>query len=1064
MKPITLTMQAFGSYGKKTNIDFTNTRQNLFLVTGDTGAGKTTIFDAMVFALYGEASSGNNKKDGVELQSQYVDFDVEPFVELEFTELEGGEEHTYTVRRIPRHLRPAKRKGAKDQIISESLSLLMPDGSEYPQKEANAKLLEIVGLTKSQFMQVAMIAQGEFMELLRAKSDDKKAIFRKLFGTELYQKLVDELGNRKKEKLTDISRIKTACQTEAGHVKVPEYFVKAKKMSDLQQSILRSDRMNVADMEDFLELLSELLELTHDRQKSMQETYDLLTSDRDKKMKALTEGQTIAISFKQLEEAEQSLRECEASKEQIESSQKLISDIKKAYDIKADFIRYNDQQNLLNDTERKLKEQEEKLPSLSEAEDKAVQKETDMQKAAAAETGSYAKIYDRVSKSLELFGRIKAAEANVRNIETSLAKLDKASREADEAFKSCEKEEAECRRLEEELSDTPEKLARWQAKGNELTALDTEYETAKKSYNAANQQAEQFAKAQEDYISAREKFNLHNADYMAKQNSFLDAQAGFLAKEKLKSGLPCPVCGSLEHPSPCRLSDEHKELTRELIDELAKKNEALRTTSEKAASAAKAAKELLSERKARSEEDLQKLLTKIKALIPELPEDTDIKTAMVKLNDRKKSFNEEGKTLKEKDITLKKLKSKLTEIEEKKPVLKKQAELSLSQLSEQRIALAGQKQALESLIAQKDYESENAASEALDQAKQKKEIADNALSDARKESQKAKAEKEGAQALISRYKGDLPSIKDELSERRKQYEALLTDNAMTEEEWQSITESHTQAEVAELQQSIDDHTRKKTSAETAIHTAKTAIGDKPKPELEALAESVKEAEEKWKAGQEELNILNDELNVNKRAFDALNPRMSERADVVTDFNRIDGLYNRLAGKVTGARMDIETFVQRYYLERILYAANLRFSDMSAGQFELRMVEDEQAGEGKNRGLDLMVYSTVTGKVREVRTLSGGESFMAALSLALGMADQIQENSAAINLDVMFIDEGFGSLDDHSRDQAIRVLQRMASGSKLIGIISHVTELKQEIEDQLIVTKDEEGSRVRWEIS
>ena len=187
MKPINLTLQAFGSYGKKTNIDFTNTRQNLFLVTGDTGAGKTTIFDAMVFALYGEASSGNNKKDGIELQSQYVDYDVEPFVELEFSELESGEEQTYTVRRVPRHLRPAKRKGAKDQIISESLSLIMPDGSEYPQKEADEKLREIVGLTKSQFMQVAMIAQGEFMELLRAKSDDKKTIFRKLFGTELYQ-------------------------------------------------------------------------------------------------------------------------------------------------------------------------------------------------------------------------------------------------------------------------------------------------------------------------------------------------------------------------------------------------------------------------------------------------------------------------------------------------------------------------------------------------------------------------------------------------------------------------------------------------------------------------------------------------------------------------------------------------------------------------------------------------------------------------------------------------------------------------------------------------------------
>ena len=139
-------------------------------------------------------------------------------------------------------------------------------------------------------------------------------------------------------------------------------------------------------------------------------------------------------------------------------------------------------------------------------------------------------------------------------------------------------------------------------------------------------------------------------------------------------------------------------------------------------------------------------------------------------------------------------------------------------------------------------------------------------------------------------------------------------------------------------------------------------------------------------------------------------------------------------------------------------------EMSAGQFELRMYDLEKAGEGKNRGLDLMVYSTVTGKEREVRTLSGGESFMAALSLALGMADQIQQSSAAINLDMMFIDEGFGSLDEHSRNQAVRVLQEMAEGSRLIGIISHVSELKQEIEDQLLVNKDENGSHVKWQIS
>ena len=163
-------------------------------------------------------------------------------------------------------------------------------------------------------------------------------------------------------------------------------------------------------------------------------------------------------------------------------------------------------------------------------------------------------------------------------------------------------------------------------------------------------------------------------------------------------------------------------------------------------------------------------------------------------------------------------------------------------------------------------------------------------------------------------------------------------------------------------------------------------------------------------------------------------------------------------------MDLETYVQRYYLEKILCAANRRFLEMSAGQFELRMCDLARAGEGRNRGLDLMVYSAVTGREREIRTLSGGESFMAALSLALGMADQIKQGSAAVNLDVMFIDEGFGSLDEHSRNQAVRVLRKMAGGAKLIGIISHVTELKQEMEDQLIVSKNENGSHVKWQLS
>ena len=201
---------------------------------------------------------------------------------------------------------------------------------------------------------------------------------------------------------------------------------------------------------------------------------------------------------------------------------------------------------------------------------------------------------------------------------------------------------------------------------------------------------------------------------------------------------------------------------------------------------------------------------------------------------------------------------------------------------------------------------------------------------------------------------------------------------------------------------------------------------------------------------------------NTESFTQLNERLTVRQEIIAEHARLDTLYRMVSGNIKGARMDLETYVQRYYMEQVLYAANSRFAEMSAGQFELRMYDIEKAGEGKNRGLDLMVYSTVTGREREIRTLSGGESFMAALALALGMADQIQMQAAAINLDILFIDEGFGSLDEHSRGQAVRVLKNMAEGNRLIGIISHVSELKQEIDNQLIVTRDEKGSHVAWQ--
>ncbi len=270
MKPVRLVMQAFGSYAGRTVIDFEKPNQNIFLITGDTGAGKTTVFDAIVFALYGEASSSTNRKDGAELQSQYAALDVEPYVELTFTETSGGRDLLYTVRRSPRHFRKAKRSGAADQAVPENIDLFMPDGSEYPQKEAAAKLVEITGLTKEQFSQVAMIAQGEFMELLRASSDRKREIFRKLFGTEIFDRIVRILSMQVSGKKTQILEAQSAMLAEVRHCSLPEQEDGAgadreagdpsaeEKLSELiklRHQLLSEKKMNAAALARFTELL-----------------------------------------------------------------------------------------------------------------------------------------------------------------------------------------------------------------------------------------------------------------------------------------------------------------------------------------------------------------------------------------------------------------------------------------------------------------------------------------------------------------------------------------------------------------------------------------------------------------------------------------------------------------------------------------------------------------------------------------------------------------------------------------------------------------------------------------
>lgn len=1066
MRPVKLTMQAFGSYGKRTVIDFEKTNQNLFLITGDTGAGKSTIFDAIVFALYGEASSGINKKDGTELQSQYVGPETEPFVELVFSEATGAEKKTYTVRRVPRHFRPLKRgTGVKEE--SGSVSLIMPDDSEYPQKETDRKLEEIVGLTKNQFMQVAMIAQGEFMELLRAKSDDKKVIFRKLFHTELYGKIVEELGRRRKGKQQEMGQIRTVCQTEASHVEVPADYEKAEELLTLKKRIVSSDRLSVVDLEEMLTILEDLCTTLKERcstaGKEYREANRLYLEKRD----ACTAGLQLLRRFQELEQAEQELEECKAQEKEIRETADQIRKISDAYEIQAVYERYMDAEKTVKAAELSLAEQEEALPGLSKMYEETKKQTEETNALLHKEIENYTKVSEKAERAMNVFQEIRKAEQAISSASSAARQAENIASEARQNVSRLEENEQKWRSQAETLGQAGLLLERWQGEMNRMAEMEADLFSIRTLALEMNKQKQASDKARQEYADASRIYEQKNKEYENSRRIFLNAQAGFIAKEQLRPGQPCPVCGSLHHPRPCQLEEDHQNLSRDELDVLGEEVNSLRSRQEDTASASRSAAALFQEKENTLTGEMEKLQRKLAENVPEgaeIPEKLTIGQAEKILLERKQSLSQKEKGLKEDVQTLKRLQSRLQGIETEKSELRTAAETAAQKLTEAKALFASCQARRDSLDASREYETEAEAKMALAEAKERKSHAEQSSSRAEAAGQKAKSDLENAQTLIRRYRTELPGQEKERGERKKAYERAMQEKALTESQWKEQTETRERTETARLQEIIDAYNRKKAAAESRRDSAKKETGRKKQPvpeELEAARDQAKaRLDEAQKAQDREKGYYRADTGV----YQALKPVMEERKKVMDEHRRLDELYNLLAGNVTGSRMDIETFVQRYYLERILYAANRRFQDMTGGQFELRMFDIEKAGKGKNRGLDLMVYSTVTGKEREVRTLSGGESFMAALSLALGMADQIRAGSASVNLDVMFIDEGFGSLDEHSRDKAVRVLQNMAGDSRMIGIISHVSELKQEIEDQLIVQKDEEGSHVRWQIS
>lgn len=1071
MKPILLTMQAFGSYGEKTEIDFQK-GGDFFLISGDTGSGKSTIFDAMMFALYGEVSTVGINKDKKknekldEMLSQFVDVQkTKPYASLIFTAYQHGQEETYTVRRTPRYTRPAKRGDAKLQDERETVELLMPDGSQYPGKlsETNRKIEELVGLTADQFRKVVMIAQGEFMDFLRAGSKEKTELLRDLLKTDYYYQLSERLKTLAKEKNTaaktqraKLSLIAANAVTEG----LPEEDAQA--LEAAKGTVITAKELQPEQVDTLAEVLSDVCARLQLQQGDLAQRQTAAQKERDECMKRIEAAKPLMDRFEELESAEKALQECAAQADEIEKKRGLIGKIRDAWAIEPKYQRMKDAQKALTDAQRELAAKQQELPQLKQTAADAATLHQQMEKAQQDATAHESEVKTKVKDALKTFDALEKAEKALRQAEETDTKAKADAESAKKALDGFKNQEDAWRKQEAELQGAEAAYEVCKQQNQQYRDLKKSLEDLHGNQKDVQEKARQAAAAKDAYASATQKYQRAQNEYDDYRLAFLNAQAGLLARE-LAPGKPCPVCGALEHPAPCQLTQENQQLNREQLERRRKAADDAAKAQEEKAKESESAQVKLTERQKAAEEAEKKLVENatnirenvpmataadveamLQAWLPELQSASKSVQAKVKALDDVRKNLEGAKAERDK---LEKAAADAQETAKSTAVKKAEAEKTWNLHQEELSSSAYRTR--EDAVAQRTQAQE---------AKQKAEAA--ARQAAEKERQAQKTETE-CRARIQQLDAEMPKKQADAEEFNQQYQQTMAEKSLDETQWQALTANYDAEEPDRLQKKVNDFDQKKNTAETQCTTAQSAIAGREKPDMAKLEAASEAAESALKEVSDALKAAENLHSGNANVLKDLRKGREPLAEACKAANTAQHLSDVMAGTESGNRMNLETFVQRSYMEKILRDANRRFRDMSNGQFELKLINVEDAGEGKNKGLDLEVYSIVTGKTRSVNTLSGGESFMAALSLALGMADQIQAATAAIHLDVMFIDEGFGSLSDNARNEAVNILKEMAGKQRQIGIISHVSELKDEIENQLIVKKDDRGSHISW---
>lgn len=1039
MKPLKLTMNSFGPYAKETVVDFTKFGgKGLFLITGNTGAGKTTIFDAMTFALYGDSSGGIRAK--TMLRSDYASPSDETSVEFEFL----YNEKKYRIYRSPNYTFPNPKKPDTIKNHVPKAELYIDDKLvESNDNKVTQRVEEFLGLSKSNFSQIAMIAQGAFQQLLFEKSGDREKVFRSIFGTNIYFNFCEELKKRYSE-------------TESRKKDIEKnIFMKAADLSGFENNEIIAryiENENIYNTEEFLNELGNLIEKDFEERKFVIEHSECLKARCQIAMKKIAQSEENNKKLSQLSETENKLSSLVLEKEIYNLYKSELDFARKAINLrsKEDILKKaaEDVKNLISE----ISEAEKLLDKYAGDVDKE-KEQSDFYNSKKPEIDmlniEISQLKREILKHDEISEGLNKCESLKRNI---LVKLESNKRNA-ELLSTIKLKIISLKNEIETLSDSEIKLNNAKNEISNLTLKYKEIESVDSKLKIIKTVSENIeiiaSKYLENESTKKDKYDI----YINLENLFLREQAGILAKN-LEDKAPCPVCGSLEHPRLAKLSEnapteeELKNAKNAMENASLKLNEiSLELQGENGkfealkSELAAVLKEKFSFYGDYSECYL--FIKKMKAECTDKIEDAENREKQAEVSLRR--FSE--------------CKAEIINADEEIKLIEKENQDILKDINELEIELSTLNSSIITIKNDMRFDDKKSAENQLLKSQNKYDELKNKIEKAEKEYLNIKTLYEKTSAVLKEKKEKLFKAEVDFKCYSEQYKSKLEEVGFYNED-EYLNAKRTDSEISILEEKINSYN---SAVAVAMETVKRLSDETKGIELSDIYMLKNEQEELQSLSENaihKISELSTQIEHNNSISSKISSYMNEHKGVLNEYSILRDL-NEAAGNIQDKgqeKLDFERYVQASYFDEVIKAANERLNVITNGQYFL-VRRTEPTDKRSVAGLDLNIFHNGTGKERPVQTLSNGEAFLASMTMALGFSDVIQQRSGGINLESIFIDEGFGSLDQDALEQAIKVLVQLSDGNRLVGIITHVSELEKSIPNQIVVKKDNSGSSV-----